>query len=553
MDNKQDATPPQNSRASYKPDNLPASFSANNQADNASNGGYLKFPTPEDKARLDRYNTNDQLFRGNHFEAFSIKIQDARWSKEYYALKYVAANFAGLISKVCADMLFSEPIKIDTEDGDQDFLDGLVQQNKLHTQFYESALANSRHGDAVFKIRSGLLSPGDKTPTVIIEDITPSIYFPVLNPFNVRAEPEREELAWTLKLGNNNFLRKEIHTSGLITNQLWLMEGSQIRQAMPLSLLGGNAVPDEEETGIDDSLIVHIPNWRDGSTFFGYDDYSDLMSLMYAINNRMTKGENILDKHSDPILALPEGVLDEDGKVKKEAFHMFEIPSDGSSSPVKPEYITWNASLEPAFKQIDQLIEFLYMFSETSPDAFGMGTGTSESGRALKYKMMRTIAKVARKKLYYDAGIKQVLKVAQEFAKANSIPLQDGTKLSKDPVVPEIIWQDGLPIDDREVIENEEMRLASGTQTVVDAIKNIDNIDEDAAIDKAAAIKAENTVAVPTTAPKPSPDKNATTSAADALETAGVAPASAPAGKVINQPKLPTIAIGKPQKIPVIK
>lgn len=526
-------------------DNSQKSFSSNNQA---GTNNFNKFPTDADKARLDRYVMNDKLFMGQHFNAFSLRINDPKWTKEYYVLKYVTANFAGLISKVCADMLFSEPVQIDTDDGDQDFIDGLMEQNKLHTQFYESALANSRHGDAVFKIRSGKLNPGDETPTVIIEDISPAIYFPNVNPFNVRQIPTSQELAWVLQRGNSKYLRKEVHEGSTITNELWLMDGQDVKSQVNLSVLGDAAPPATEDTGIKQSLIVHVPNWRDGSTYFGYDDYQDLMSLFYAINNRMTKGENILDKHSDPILALPEGVLDEEGKVRKESFHMFEIPSDGVGTPVKPEYITWNASLDPAFKQIEKLVEFLYMFSETSPDAFGMGKGgQSDSGRALRYKMMRTIAKVARKKLYYDAAIKQVLFTAQAFAKANSIPLADGTKLTKDPVVPEIIWSDGLPIDDREVIENEEIRLASGTQTVVDAIKNIENIDEDAAKDKYAAILAEEAVDVPTTTPKTGPNNNALDATAEAQTTAGK---GVPTGKKIVQTKLPTIAVPKVQKLP---
>lgn len=544
MDDTIDNSVPPNSRRPFKPSGMPSSFSADSAASD-----YLQFPSNEDKIRLDRYAFNDKLFTGNHFEAFAVKIDDPRYSKDYYALKYVVANFAGLISKVVADMLFSEPVQIDTDDGDQEFLEGLIHQNKLNTQFYESALANSRHGDAVFKIRSGLLNPGDEVPTVIIEDITPSIYFPAVNEFNMREEPRTVDLAWTIKQGTQTYLRKEIHTAGLITNQLWLMKSNKIQQEVDLSVLGDGAPPTEEQTNIKDSLIVHVPNWRDGSRYFGYDDYSDLTSLFYAINNRLTKGENILDKHSDPILALPEGILDEDGKVRKESFHMFEIPSDGVSSPVKPEYITWNASLDPAFKQIDKLVEFLYMFSETSPDAFGMGTGANDSGRALKYKLMRTIAKVARKKLYYDFAIKQVLKVAQEFAAANNIPLVDGTTmLTKDPVVPEIIWADGLPIDDREVIENEEMRLASGTQTTVDAIKNIDNIDEEAAEKKYAAILAESAVAVPTSAPKTSTTNNDITASSDAMVAAGV-PAN-DKGKTIAQVKLPQIDIARVQKLP---
>jgi hypothetical protein len=527
-------------------DNTRKSFSSNNQA---GANDYLKFPTAADQARLDRYATNDKLFKGDHFGAFSLRINDPKWSKEYYVLKYVTANFAGLISKVCADMLFSEPIKVDTDDGDQDFIDGLVNQNKLHTQLYESALANSRHGDAVFKIRSGLLNPGDEVPTVIIEDISPSTYFPTLNPWNVREEPKTTDIAWLMSRGSVQYLRKEIHSANLITNELWIMDGNQIKTQVDLSVLGDAAPPEAQDTGIPQSLIVHVPNWRDGSTYYGYDDYQDLMSLFYAINNRMTKGENILDKHSDPILALPEGVLDEQGKVRKESFHMFEIPSDGVGTPVKPEYITWNASLEPAFKQIEKLVEFLYMFSETSPDAFGMGQGQSDSGRALKYKMMRTIAKVARKKLYYDAAIKQVLFVAQKFAEANGIPLQDGvTKIKKAPVIPEIIWSDGLPIDDREIIENEEMRLASGTQTVVDALKNIDNIDEDAAKAKYAAIIAESAISVPTSAPAKDPNNNDITASANAMVAAGV-PAN-DTGKKITQVKLPSIDIARVQKLP---
>jgi hypothetical protein len=527
-------------------DNKQKSFSSNNQAGETS---FNQFPTPEDKARLARYEMNDKLFRGDHFNAFSLRINDPKWTKDYYILKYVAANFAGLISKVCADMLFSEPIKVDTDDGDQEWLEGLIQQNKLHTQFYESALGNSRHGDAVFKIRSGILNPGDETPTVIIEDISPAVYFPVLNQYNVRQEPDVVDLAWTIKWGSKTYLRKEIHTANTITNELWLMDGDKVKEQVDLSLLGDAAPPEVEDTGIKESLIIHVPNWRDGSVWYGYDDYQDLMSLFYAINNRMTKGENILDKHSDPILALPEGVLDEEGKVRKESFHMFEIPSDGVGTPVKPEYITWNASLEPAFKQIDKLVEMLYMFSETSPDAFGMGSGQSDSGRALRYKMMRTIAKVARKKLYYDAAIKRVLFVAQKFAQANNIPLSDGTLLKKDPVYPELIWQDGLPIDDREIIENEEMRLASGTQTTVDAIKNIDNVDEEAAQKKYAAILAESAVDVPTTAPKTNTANNDITNSAEAMVAAGV-PGNTSKGKVITQVKLPTIDVAKVQKLP---
>lgn len=455
--------------------------------------GRLVFPYPTEQARLQRYTFNDELFAGEHFAAFKIKVQNEHYNKNYAMLKYVAANFAGLISKLSADMLFGEPSKIKVPDGDQQFINALVDANKLHVQNYESALGNSRHGDALYKLRVGKLNPGDTESTVIIEDITPKIYFPHLDPSNVRGEPECKELAWEIKIGTQKYLRQELHYPGKIENKLWLLKEGKIGAPADLALLGIKDLQPEEATGIQESLIVHVPNWKDGSTHFGFDDYADLVPLFYAINNRMTKTENILDKHSDPILALPEGVLDEQGNVKKEAFHMFEIPSNDIGSTAKPEYIVWNASLESNFSHIEKLIDMLYMFSETTPDAFGMakeGQGAA-SGRALKMKMLRTIAKINRKRLYYDAALKQVIYVAQLLAKQHKLKV-DGVALTKAPVYPEIDWKDGIPVDSYEAVQEEQVRIESGTTSKKQAIMRLDDVDEDTAEKTLKEIKDED-------------------------------------------------------------
>lgn len=477
---------------------------------NPSQPNPLKFPYEDAKPRLERYSFNDKLFDGAHFEAFSQKINSEHYNKQYAQLKYIAGNFAGLISKVCADMLFSEAINLKVEDKKtQEWLDAFSFQNRLDTQNYESALANSRHGDAVYKLRIGKLNPGDEEMTVIAEDITPAIYFPKLDQGSMRADPGEKELAWVIKISGKTYLRKETHTPGKIVNKLYLLEKETIKQEVSLDILGEPGLTEEVDTKVKKSLIIHVPNWRDGSRYFGYDDYGDLVSLFYALNNRLTKTENILDKHSDPILALPEGVLDEEGKVRKEAFHMFEIPSDpGGGTPAKPEYIVWNASLDSSFKQIEKIVEMLYMFSEISPDAFGMNkNGQAESGRALKLRLMRTIAKVARKRLYYDAALKEMLHTAQLFAQAHNVGVYNQKTgkydiKSKNAEIPEIEWQDGLPIDSREAVEEEQLRLEAGNTTVVDSIVRLDRVDKDAAIIKAKEIEDEKPkVELPTSNP----------------------------------------------------
>ncbi len=434
-----------------------------------------KFPYDDaSRGRINDYGYYGKLFLGHHFEAFNIRIDDEHYNKAYSKLRYVMVNFAGLISKICADMLFGEPVSIKVPGGDQDFIDALVRENKLDTQFYESALSNSAKGDALFKLRVGKRESKDDGSTVIIEDITPTIYFPEINGFNVREIPNKQKLAWTFKQNDQEYLREEIHTPGLIENKIYKMKGDTIELEMSAEMLG---LVETQETGLDTHLLAHVPNWKTGDRFFGLSDYHDLDSIFYAINNRMTKTDNILDKHSDPILMVPKGVLDEKGNVNKKSLGVIEV-EDGETG--KPEYIVWDASLENAFKEVEKLVDFMMMIGEISPDALGMGQGMSDSGRAIKYKLMRTIAKVSRKKLYYDAAIKEVIYKAQLLAKAHSLKV-GGAALKGEPVHPEIEWQDGLPIDISEQLENEQKSLDAGLTTKKAAIMRIYQVDEKSA------------------------------------------------------------------------
>lgn len=456
----------------------------------------IVFPYKNAQARINAYSKYDKLFDGKHFEAFSIEINSLQYTQNYAKLKYVAVNFAGLISKVSADMLAGEPVTLSGSTKElTDWLKNLAFENSLHTQLYESALKNSARGDAIFKVRSGPKNPGDSVSTVFIEDITPAIYFPMIDTGNWRAQPKYQELAFLVTIGSNEYIRIERHFPGKIENELWEYRDKQLYRKAPLSLYDPE-LPEEQETGIDRSLIIHVPNWRAGD-YYGVSDYHDIEALMYAVNNRMTKNENILDKHSDPILALPEGVLDENGNVRKDKLQLFTIPdNEMGSKPARPEYITWDASLDNSFKQIDKLIEFLYMTSETSPAVFGMDEGgAAESGRALKLRLMRTIAKINRKKLYYDQGLKEAIYVAQLLAKKHGYEVM-GKKIPGDAEVPNIIWADGLPIDEQEQIENVGARLDQGTLSKTDAIMNMDHLDREDAEAKAKEIAEQNQTAI---------------------------------------------------------
>lgn len=455
------------------------------------------YPYPDSATRLQRYAYNANLFDGNHFDAFKIKVDNEQYNKNYSRLRYLVNNFPGLISKVCADMLFGTAPRITLPEGanhddNADWLESWVHDVDFFTTCYESAMTASYKGDTLFKVRIGELH--DPTnPSVIVEQVQPDFFFPTLDPLNVTGDPKEMEISFVININADQYLRKEIHTAGMIRNELWKLNGNKIVGKVPLSMLGDPNLKDEEDTGVDRLLLVHLPNWKDGRTYFGNDDFQDLTTLFYALNNRFTKVDNVLDKHTDPILAIPEGVLDDEGKVRREHLNLFEITEEGN----KPEYVVWNAELKAAFDEIDRLMQSIYMFSEISPDAFGVfQKGTAASGRALKYRLMRTVAKINRKKLYFDRALKEVLYLVQLMAYNHNIKALGDTFTGK-PEIPGLDWADPIPQDTYEQVQEEELRLASGNQTVKDSIINIDKIPDQEAEEKLKEIIAEQKMLAP--------------------------------------------------------
>lgn len=460
------------------------------------NDNPLKWPKQADKARIQEYHRNDLLYKGKHFAAFSIKVKDTKFNTEYERLRYIAANFPGLMSRVLADMLFGEPIHLDIQDKNSaDFINAVIHENDLINQLYESALINSRRGFDVFKIRIGQRNPlvTDSPSTIIIEQVGADKYFPVFDSKAARNVVVQDVIAVTFNQEGKTYLHKEIHTPGKIEHEVYLYDPEEekvIATANPEEF----GIPVVEETGVKRSLVFGIPNYRDGE-FYGTSDYADLEQMIFALNNRMTKTDNILDKHSDPILAVPPGVIDENGKVKKEQLGMFEVDSENPGFN-KPEYIVWNANLESAFKQIDKLVDFLFMFSEIAPATMGADKdGQAESGRALKFKLLSTIRKRNRKISYYDQAIKEMLYTAQELAKAKGVSV-DG-QAPGEVEKPKIKWGDGIINDQTEMVDISGKRILDGTMSRADAIVYLDDVTKEEADEKVGEIDQEQQPTTP--------------------------------------------------------
>jgi len=409
----------------------------------------IQFPPKDDLGRLQQYKENELLFLGKHKEVFNPK-HDIELSQGLSPVDdYISCNYAGIISRTCADFLFGEPIEVmSSEPGIDKKVKEIISRSNLDAKNAESALAQSYKGDIVIKARykDGVGS--------FIEYSSPDIYFPEIDPDNVN-ELKRVGLAWIRHFNDERYLRVEIHEVGKIYNKLFHIKDDKLDYEVPLELLYDN-LDEVVDTGIDQILVRLIPNFKKVDTHFGLSDYYDLKDLFKAINNRVSRISSVQNRHSDPILAVPKGVLDEKGQVKRGNLKMFEITSETQQ---KPEYIVWDAKLDFAFKEIEVLEEMILKASEISQGIFGTDKGgVAESGRALKFKLLRTLAKIKRKQRYYNIALEEIFKAALALEGVKNAEIN-------------IKWNDGIPQDEREEAETNEILIRSDQMSIEEAVK----------------------------------------------------------------------------------
>jgi hypothetical protein len=433
---------------------------------------WAQYPPAGHDARIKDYQRFEGLFLAQHQNVFKVKT-----GGPFQATRYIVANFAGILSTLSADMLFGEPpdylVDDEANTGAADAVTRLVADNGLHVLAYEAALAASFRGDAVLKARWGVRNPADPEakPEALIEEVPGCIYFPELSEDDIR-QVNRVSLAWPkanpdpTKRGVT-YVRVEEHEAGLIRNRLFRVATGKAEE-VDIGVLPEYAGLDPEvETGLTFIPVFHMPNFRYGSRFWGISDYVGLESLSEALNNRISSIDSVLDKHVSPKLAVPPSMMGEDDKIDRNKLDL--IPLEAGEQI--PQYILWDASLQAAYKEIDQLIEFLFILSETGPSIFGLDKyGVAQSGTALRLRLIRTIAKINRKRLYFDKGLKGVLYAAQLLEQHHG-----GTKYEPCPV--SIAWADGLPEDMMEMIQEEAQRLAAGNTSIESSVRRLDGPD----------------------------------------------------------------------------
>jgi hypothetical protein len=453
-------------------------------------GSFYPNVTKEHGERITRYKENKELFKGNQYEILE-KFTDVLPTHAQRTV-YVTTNLAGLIAKKSADFLFGENALYSAggkdDSPEQDKLDEWVQQNDLSITNYESALSNAYRGDSFYKVRwgqehGGLLDKALDPFRVIIEAQNAEYVFPEAYP-NDSTRIMAFHIAVPIEVphtdGEEWLLNVESHFPNRIIYRQFRMNPMEenIDGVTSWRIYAEVGEPREVITGVPFPLVVHVPNYSTDDSWEGIDDLTELKGLFSELNTRLSQISEILSKHADPAMIVPQGTLveDENGQpaYRVGVDKVFEV----MTGELEPKYLTWNGQLEFAFREVEKILELILMKAEIPAVALGVGdAGTSgASGLAIKWRLNSLLAKINRKRQYYDKGLKRIFTIAQ------LLEMDRKTKVDFKPFTPHIKFKDGLPEDEMEKATIMQVRTgAKATISQKRAIMELENVSEEQA------------------------------------------------------------------------
>lgn len=492
------------------------------------------YPPPHSLPRLARYKRGRIIFDGRHPEIYdraSSLLKDTPHAAQLKTL-FIAVNLMDILLTKPADLLTGEPPTYESGKGagsrEQERLDSIVEENDLTQMTHELVIGGGYRGDSFIKTyyaaradvseteALGLTAP--ETPLEpIIEAVPANIVFPELSTgsrkkfkaINVAwidwvEEPGGKIIRWLT--GNPisvvPYLNVERYIPGYIVYERYKLteRGVDSNWGVPIDTytIGERVATGREEdveaTGTDRILVHHIPYKSVDDRWEGINGVEKLESVLSAINERLVQIDYILWKHSDPTAYGPE--IEGDGVEGSVRFGGKYIPLD-KNDPT-PGYMTWEGQLESAFKELDILLGLVYQMSETPQWLFGTtlandkgGTGTSHTdGGAIKARFMPILAKVNRIRAHVDRALRDAIWTAMQLENYANRDV-DGFE-PYEPIYPRINWRDGIPQDPKEAAEVASIRTGGKpTSSVLDAIKDLDGVDDATAEERIKRIDAD--------------------------------------------------------------
>lgn len=440
--------------------------------------------TKNDISRIDHY----KLFY-SHFIS-RIDIPD-KLRRKYAQPTWIRDGIPATISKISADFLFNEDISLHFPDNKiEQELQNIYYKYKIQIILYEDALSNSYYGDSVLNIYVENEEP-------FVQSVNPIFYFPELHPFDIKrvlAQVFRWEQ--TIKIGENTkkYIIERRDDGLIITNKQYLIKKENDLEKfvhVPIGTDGvglntdGTPLKEQEKNPAGIFLSAHTPNLPAPNSFYGISDYQNLTTMFDELNNRFSRSSMTLDAHADPKMQLPRGVADQDGFVDTQKSYF--LVDENAPLSVEPKYVTWDGKMQEVYDEIDKILQSILRNAEIPSVLVGMEDKGAESGRALRYRLMRLIAKIRRKQLYYENTIKHIMAVLYKIKTGKDIEMY---KIN-------VEFGDGIPNDELEEAQIVQILKVSDAISQDEAVNRTSRLQGADLIKEIDLIKSESTIIEP--------------------------------------------------------
>lgn len=365
---------------------------------------------------------------------------------------YMASPIPALISRIVADMLFGEePRFLAADEADQDHLGEIITVNQLPAELHRAAVIASSEGEVWGRV----IADPELAPTPIIDFHSRGAVLPEFRGrFLLRAS------VVSVFLGDKDqevYRLIETHSPGQIESQLF--KGNKDRIGTEVSL---DSRPETAGTrplvltGIDRPLVVRIVNRVGRDYMAGESDYDGLENLFLAVNEALTITQQNMRLTGAKRLMVDRDFLDKEGKLQlADDVYVHSsggIKKMGEGPGTKPfEQLEYSFEAAELTRWIDWMLDHTLTAAGISPASVGRGDlGGSLSGTALRLRMAHTLSEIAGKGRLWDAGIAELLRLAQLIDAKPVAQGGFGKAYADAESAPRVERGDGLPEDPRE-------------------------------------------------------------------------------------------------------
>ena len=374
------------------------------------------FPPPVEAGRIQRYRQNAHLFDGDHFADPEFRtrtpfgmVDDVpvnlylkcaeRISQVIGNFEEVVSfptllNYQRLMSLKMADLVCGEyPTISGVTAAENAAIQDVRDMSDFDAKLYSTVIDISRYGDALWRMYK------DYDGRMNFTCWDPTQWYPIVAQDGTNAI-KAHCLCWIVNksedvLNPDFYLNVQIHSND--PRDIGYYEQREFKMNASGTMIGDQVSSKRVPTGLDRCAVFHIRAFAVTNSVYGYDDYMTVDSILAEIMARVGQISAILDKHADPNITGPVSMLEVDPKTGE--YHLragkFFAVSPGEEHP---EYMTWDGQLTSAFKQLEFLVNQMYILSEMGAAILGGQDGSSQaiSGTAMRFKMVNPLAKARR-------------------------------------------------------------------------------------------------------------------------------------------------------------